>query len=941
MDSLLNKRTELSYLIVQEHFDIIILSEILPKNLRFFPQPAELSFDNYDIFTNCFNGYAHLGVAIYIKKCLQAQPVCLSNEQNEARESIWAEIKIKDNDKLLVGGVYRPPSNTKEQNDELYKTILSITEGKSHVLIGGDFNQPDIDWANETAPTSQSHPASIFMEFVRDSFLFQHVMQPTHYRAQQTPTLIDLLFSNEENMISNLRHCSPVGKSHHQCLYFDFVCSSSIPNRNTKRYNFRKADFNKMKKLVSDEKLSESIEGQSVEEAWKTISFCVLSAVDSCVPKIKHTTEEKRKKPKWWSEAPLEKIEEKRAAYQKWLYTQDPKDYDVYARKRNQTKSECRKADVRYEKKVMSESKNNPKVFYSFVNSKMKVREGLSDLIDTEGNAVTSEKGKAEVLNGFFCSVFTQERTDEIPACERRGTNSFLDKVEFSKETVLKKLKNINPSKSGGPDEINACVLKELAEELSEPLAILFDRSMSEGKLPSVWKDANVTPLFKKGDKSKPNNYRPVSLTCILCKIMESIIRDSMISYFEKNDFLSQYQHGFVSQRSCTTNLLATIDSWTELLDEGSPVDAIYLDFSKAFDSVPHLRLIEKLKSYGVCGSLLNWISDFLIGRRQRVGVNDVFSEWLSVSSGVPQGSCLGPVLFVIFINDLPEVVDSLCQMYADDTKLFSSVQTLELRKQIQKDLDNLIDWADKWQLHFNADKCHVLHMGARNPMYQYYMRSHNSDERVKLAASEIEKDLGVQVDNELKFARHINTQVNKANRIVGLIRRSFSHIDKDGMRQMYISMVRPHLEFANVVWSPHYDKDINIIEQVQRRTTKLIPGLKNLSYEDRLKEMDLPTLAYRRKRGDLIEAFKYTHGLYGVNSELLPKDTGNRTRGHKYKLAKRNCKLDIRKHFFSMRIVNIWNGLPASIVEAPSLNSFKSRLDHYFGKEKYCVSKS
>ena len=176
-------------------------------------------------------------------------------------------------------------------------------------------------------------------------------------------------------------------------------------------------------------------------------------------------------------------------------------------------------------------------MFYSFVNSKLKVREGIGDLEDGTGSKISSDDGKAEILNDFFCSVFTKERTEQIPTCENKAKDCFLGTIHFSKEKVLKKLKNIDPSKSGGPDEIPACVLKALADILAEPLSTLFNKSMTECKLPHVWKDANVTPLFKKGEKSKPNNYRPVSLTCLLCKVMESIVRDELIDYLEKNEF--------------------------------------------------------------------------------------------------------------------------------------------------------------------------------------------------------------------------------------------------------------------------------------------------------------------------------------------------------------------------------------------------------------------
>ena len=241
--------------------------------------------------------------------------------------------------------------------------------------------------------------------------------------------------------------------------------------------------------------------------------------------------------------------------------------------------------------------------------------------------------------------------------------------------------------------------------------------------MPRIWKDATITSIFKKGDNSNPGNYRPVSLTSIVCKVMESIIRDKIMKHLHLNDLLSECQHGFIPMRSCVTNLLEVINKWTGALDEGKPIDAVYLDFAKAFDSVPHQHLILKIDSYGIMSKVQNWIRAFLTDRRQRVSISGSVSEWSPVTSGV-QGSILGPVLFVIFINDLPDVLNSWCQMYADDTKY---QQQWTLKRKVRCSTD--VEWADRWQLHFNAAKCKVIHLGRNNPAHKYTMKMHNSED--------------------------------------------------------------------------------------------------------------------------------------------------------------------------------------------------------------------
>ena len=290
---------------------------------------------------------------------------------------------------------------------------------------------------------------------------------------------------------------------------------------------------------------------------------------------------------------------------------------------------------------------------------------------------------------------------------EKKDFKKELNDIHITKETVLKKLKNLDPTKSPGPDGVHARLLKELSEELAEPLAIIFTKQLEEGSLPKVWKDANVTPIYKKkGDKSNPGNYRPISLTSIVCKVMESIIRDDVMKHLNDNELLSCNQHGFVPKRSCVTNLLDIMDKWTDTLDTGAPVDAVYLDFAKAFDSVPQKRLIKKVRSYGITGKVGEWIADFLTDRRQRVAVQGSHSGWSKVKSGVPQGSVLGPILFVIYINDLPEGIRSWCSMYADDTKLSTPADTAEKRTRLQEDLDRAVQWADRWLLRFHTGKC-------------------------------------------------------------------------------------------------------------------------------------------------------------------------------------------------------------------------------------------
>ncbi len=427
-------------------------------------------------------------------------------------------------------------------------------------------------------------------------------------------------------------------------------------------------------------------------------------------------------------------------------------------------------------------------------------------------------------------------------------------------------------------------------------------------------------------------------LTCILCKVLESLLRDEMMEYMFRNDLFSPVQHGFLEARSCVTQLIAVMDKWSELIDEGSCIDAVYLDFQKAFDTVPHQRLFNKLKSYGISGSLLAWIKAFLSNRRQRVMIDGGYSSWKPVTSGIPQGSILGPFLFVVFINDLPDDVKNLVYMFADDTKVFAKVTNDQERQSLQDDLDNLVKWSCTWQLNFNISKCKVMHLGNDNNNFKYHM---GSDAQLhELESTDVEKDLGVHVDKDLTFDCHITECVKSANKILGLIRRTYHHLDSDTLRTLYVALVRPKLEYGNVVWSPRLQSHIDELERVQRRATKLVSSLRDKPYEDRLKALKLPSLAYRRMRGDAIEIYKYTHGKYNVRSlpfELVDEDA-QPTRNNGFKIAKKRCTSNVRKDFLGSRAVNPWNSLPSEVVQSPSLNSFKARLDKHWESYQYQI---
>jgi len=929
-DSLINKRSELHAEIVKYAPDVICVTEVAPKSTIYPLQEAELQIKGYDLFSNIENHKR--GVVIYIHRDLKASPSTVE-ELWESEEGCWCEVDLVKDDRLLIGCIYRSPNSDEANNEKMLSSIRRVcNEAKfSHLLLCGDFNIPEIDWIDEISLSGPNHLAFKFMENIRDCFWYQHVKNPTRSRRNQAENILDLVITNEEGMVDDIQYGAPLGKSDHLVLKFNFLCYKDIQASNTSKFSFNKGNYTELSLEMKKHKWKQDLTGLTVEESWNLFEKRLMDAMKHHIPKRRQKGREKLK-PLWMTQKVLIKLKKKQTAFKRYLMTREGKDYQQYARTRNQTKWICQSAVKDFEKNLAREAKINPKAFFNYTNSKLKTTSSVPDLDVRKGVKTKGDKEKANLLNDFFSSVFTREDLANIPDFEERELIEKMGVLEVTEEMVLKKLKKLKPNKSAGLDLMSPRVLIEAAEAIVTPVTMLIQKTLSEGTLPQRWKDAAVTPIYKKGKKSTPGNYRPVSLTSVLCKLTEGIIRDHIMDHLYKNHLLTSCQHGFVRGRSCITQLLECLDEWTEILDLGGSIDVIYMDYAKAFDKVAHVRLLKKLEGYGVSKQVMKWIQDFLHGRRQKVTVNSEESNWADVLSGVPQGSVLGPVLFICYINDLPEQVKTKVKLFADDTKLYAKVSDEEGGQNLQDDINNLDRWAREWQLSFNSSKCKVMHIGHKNPHRSYNMIQEGHS--VELEKTEREKDIGVNVDNELKFDRHIEIQCGKANRILGLIRRSFTYLDKHSMKQLYTALIRPILEYGHVITYPRYKKSAILLENVQHRATKMVPELKDLEYEDRLREMDLQSLYYRRDRGDMIECYKMTHGSYDIDP-ILKQDTDTTRRGNSFKLKMTSSSKEVRHHYFSIRVVSKWNSLPESVVDAPSLNSFKNRLDKHWNIHK------
>ena len=730
-----------------------------------------------------------------------------------------------------------------------------------------------------------------------------------------------------------------LGKSDHSILKFDLNCNmEKKPPKIISQIN--KGNYTHMRELLGDIDWEKEMgTSEDVNKIWKIFKDKFYAIEKECVPtKTVYVNGEKSKRLSMpLDRKTLLKIKKKNRVWSKKRRSLATEEETVqYNKLRNQVRRLTRKAKKLNEKRIAKNSKGNPKDFWKYTQSKLKSRASIPDLeVISEDGSVSyakDDESKANQFQQYFGGVFTNEPNEEMPYFEERIYEEAIKDIDITTDMILKKLKKLKVNKSPGPDRIHPRVLHEISNQICIPLQIIFNVSLKTKTLPDEWKHAHVTAIFKKGAKTKPQNYRPVSLTCIICKILEGIIRDHVISHMRANNLFSPKQFGFIGGRSTTLQLLHVLNLWTEILDQGGELDVIYCDFMKAFDKVPHRRLVYKIDKYGIKGNILGWIENFLTNRTQIVKIGNSESTISDVTSGIPQGSVLGPLLFVLYINDLPDVVDkdSFVYLFADDTKVGRVIKTSQDNIQLQADINSLEEWSNKWLLKFHPDKCVSMNIALKNSeeIFQYKMGDQI------LSNSNCEKDIGVFIDKNIKFDIHINHTVNKANRVLAITRRTFECLDDEIFKMIFKGLVRPHLEYAAPVWSPHLIKHKELIENVQRRATKLVPGLNQLPYPDRLKKLKLPTLAYRRVRGDMIQAYKLlTDNQDGYDKTLPPLFTHSSTglRGHGKKLFLPRANKDIRKFNFTNRVVKLWNSLPENIVQAENIIQFEKRLDFHW----------
>ncbi|KAL5250292.1 hypothetical protein ACHWQZ_G016138 [Mnemiopsis leidyi] len=592
------------------------------------------------------------------------------------------------------------------------------------------------------------------------------------------------------------------------------------------------------------------------------------------------------------------------------------------------------------EKNAVSTIKTNPKFFYSYAKRLSRTKSSVAPLRNNEGVLTNDAAEKAELLQAQYVSVFSDPTKADIETCK-----SFVNEVKdvelcnftFSPEDIKEAIKELDPYSAAPDGDIPAKIICDCRESLSLPIWILWKRSLETGVIPPDLKLQYITPIFKKGNRTEAVNYRPVSLTSHIIKVFERVVRKHLVKHLEDNNILPDSQHGFRKNRSCLTQLIEHVDSVLKALNDGREVDVIYLDYSKAFDKVDHQILLAKMKQYGINGPIYDWIECFLSNRKQTVVVDGKKSAFKEVESGVPQGTVLGPVFFIIYVIDLVlRVKSSKTLTFADDTKLMKAITRLLCKTLLQADLDSVIQWSISNNMQLHENKFVVMNyclnawkIFTEMPFTAENRQYHSTTLNI-LEPSSHTRDLGVYLSDDCTWSYHINKLTAEARKMAAWVLGAFRYRSAVTMITLFKSLVRSKLEYCCPLWNPTKIGDIQLIENVQKQFTRKVIGMCDFDYWERLEKLKLLSLQRRRERYSIIHVWKMLNDRAPNNIGL---ETYNSLRlGIKISIPKYNHQAQksystAYDNSFGIKAARLWNLLPKSVNSHTTLEPFKVAL--------------
>ena len=909
--SILPKHDELRLVVEVHNPDIVCIVEtwLSPDILD-----SEISLSGYQVHRRDRNRHGG-GILVYVRDHYVSSLLPTPDNLELLTLSISSGIN-----RVCLSLLYRPPNSPSDlfQDLFLYLQGLDTTHFSNYILLG-DFN---VNFCNP------KHPLYLNLYNIFSSFgLTQVVSEPTHTCSNGNTSLIDLIAMSSPSLLQSCVTVPPLCNSDHLGLLLHSHWRHSKPSADCSArtiWLYEHADWPRVRDLIEETEWS-SLTTDDVDISWENWQQRFLEIMKECIPQ--KVLPPRRNLP-WLNKNLVQLMRKRNMLFSRAKRSCRNSDFEKYKRMRNRVVSQLCEAKSRFFNTI---NPHNAKKFWKAVKYLNKTHNSIPVLCDGNSEA-RSDGDKAEMLGDFFTKCFNQAVPPLSPSNSTLNSEHTIpDDLLCTEEEVHFFLTNLDTSKATGPDGISACMLKSTADSVTPSVTTLLNLSLRTGQLPKEWKRSSVVPVLKKSPATSPNNYRPISLLSIVSKVLERHVHSLVMDHLHNHHPLAESQWGFQSGKSTVAALLTTTHSWLTTLEEGKEIGAVFFDLQKAFDSVPHQCLIEKLRQTGLTEHIISWILNYLTCREQRVVVNGKSSQYVPVISGVPQGSVLGPLLFLVYIDGLAQLpLSSGAQMvlYADDLLLFRTVSGKEDYLHLQNDISIVENWVAHNHLTLNANKCKYMVVSRkRSPTLPSNLTLGDSDlERV-----ECFKYLGILLSNNLSFSEHIQATCTKARKILGLLyRRFYNNTDGATLLPLYLMMVRPHLEYASPVWNPHMHKDVTLLQNVEKFAFRMITKRWDSGYQELLDMVAIPSLEKRRLQSSLCMLYKIVHNLCHFPPYVItPRSNVSKRTDRPLLLHQPFASTNALMYSFVPRTVNVWNSLPQEIVTLP-FRSFKNSVVQY-----------
>lgn len=883
------------------------------------------------------------GVALYLHHSIAVDDTMKFSDQYT--EAVAVYIK---NSKLILVVTYRAPNtptNSFRSCLQSTKEFINKFDG-SDILAMGDYNFNFIQWSTESliktnVPVQEQEQATMFLNFTQQHLLTQIVKENTRNNS----SILDLILSTDTEIIHNV-NIEKNSISDHDTVRCNFIHTGLQINKETApkslqqkhpldNLNFGRANWSAINDEFLEVDWDNEMANASVEQMYNTLETHIINTCAKHTPvrarithnykipnhrlallkkkkRLNHKINLRKYVSDNKSQSLIDKLETKKAAVEEEI--------------KESIKAENEKREI----EAIEKMKSNPKMFFAYVKKFKKTDSEIGPLSDKEGNIHSDSKTKANLLQTQYTEAFSDPEKSNTEHVKQNDERQYpnLEDIEFTKEDVIKAIDSIPNSSAPGPDKLPAAVLKSCKETLSYPIHKIWRKSLDTAEIPERLKTQGIIPIFKKGNRAWPANYRPVSLTSHLIKLFERVLTVKIVLYVEENNILTDQQHGFRAHRNCLTQLLIHIDNILKIAESDNNADVVYIDFAKAFDKVDHKILLYKIKNLGIQGKIYNWIESFLSNRHQHVIVDGEVSESKVVKSGVPQGTVLGPILFLLFINDITESISfANIQCFADDCKLTLEIKNEDDHQKLQQDIEAAIMWSLLNNMALNMEKFQLLHHGHKEELKSNY----TLDSNTTLKSSAELKDLGVTVSEDLAWRKHITNITNEGKKFTFWILRCFK-TRSTVLLHLFKSFVISKLEYASPLWMPHMKTDIEKIEALQRTLTSRLDDMENLDYHERLRSLKIYSLQRRRERFAIITVWKIMNGLHPNHLKLDFYETprfGVKCRRPISK-AKRVHTRTLYNNSFASNAPALFNSIPKKVKDKGTLSTFKSALDKH-----------